>query len=290
MNLEEIRARLAQLANRTSKNSHIWKPREKHIVRCLPNPFNTEDDDPFIEAWFHYGLGDVRSVLCPKKNWGEECVVCDFAEKLYSYTDEKGEQKDADVKESDFELFKKIVSSDKWFVAMVERTKEGLVGPKWWGLSPFVYNELLKIALDEENNEDREVPGIGVLTDFNDAYDVNVELYKANNQDGKGNKKPFNLTEVKERKKTSKLAASKQECKEILDKIPEFFGTVYQKVTSEEIEKIFNDFIASGATEKEPDDGTDGVEHKSNSAEAPIEGISVDEAVESVASDEAAAQ
>ena len=82
LDLSKMKAKLDKLANNgkeAGSNSGKWKLEEgQHSVRIVP----TEDGDPFKEMFFHYGVNN-KTVLCPKKNFGDSCPVCDFASQLW---------------------------------------------------------------------------------------------------------------------------------------------------------------------------------------------------------------
>jgi len=283
MNLQEIRDRLNKLNTKTSKKNDLWKPKDVHVIRCLPYPHGEE---PFLELGFHYELGKTRSILCPKFNDGDDCAVCDFADKLRNWNDEDGNEKPEVVRRADFEIFKKIQVKERYYVPMVERMPDGsLSAPKFWAFGQGIYNKLLEMCLDEEMNEDRseDQQGSAVLTCIDSAYDININFKQPNNADKKGNEKKFPVTDIKEKKKPSPLGLSKAETDELLAKVPNI-DNVYDKVSSAEVEKIFNDFVNEGAAEVEVKD--DGVEYEANSAEKPVEGgQSIDEAFGEMASE-----
>ncbi len=275
MNLDQIRAKLQGLNKKTGKRRDLWKPKDKHTVRLLPYPHG---DEPFIELGFHYELGDTRSLLCPKHVFGKECAICNFADKLRSWKDEDGVDKPESLRKADFEIFKKIQVRERWYVPMVERLEGGAISePKFWAFGKTIYEQLLKMCLDEEMNDDcSHDGGTLVLTDPDSAYDVTVDFALPNNKDGKGNQRSFPLTTIKEKKRPSKLLKNKGEIKGLLEKVPKMLE-VYPEVSSEEVERIFNAFVGSiGETDDSSDTGT---EYAANSAEAPVEGgLSIDEA------------
>jgi len=275
MNLQEIRNRLNKLANQTTKRKDLWKPKDVHTIRCLPYPHG---DEPFLELGFHYELGKTRALLCPNHNYGDDCAVCEAAAKLRSWTDESGVDKPEKQRHDDFEIFKKIQVKERYYIPMVERGHEG-EGPKFWAFGKSIYEKLLKMCIDEEMNEDRDDDGgTLVLTSVDNAYDITVDFAQPNNKDGKGNAKTFPITDIKEKKRASKLGLSEKETEELLGKIPNI-ESVYDKVSSKEVEKIFSDFMNEGAPEVDGSKEDAGVEYKSNSAEKPVEGgQSIDEA------------
>lgn len=287
MNLDQIRAKLAGLNKKTNKRRDLWKPKDKHVIRCLPYPHG---DEPIIELGWHYDIKDRGGVLCPKHNEGKDCAICDFAEKLRSWNDpETGVEKPEKLRKADFELFKKIAIKERWYIPVVERGFEDH-GPKFYAFGKSIYEQLLKMCLDEEMNEDvNHEGGTKILTDPNCAYDLNVEFYKGNNEDGKGNKRSFPLTDIKEKKRPSKLAKTKKEADALIDAIPNI-NEVYEFETPEAVEKIFEQFVNSGgaATVDTEDAGKEykPKKYKSNSAEKPVEGgQSIDEAFEDILAD-----
>jgi len=272
MNLEEIKARLAALANGGSKKKDMWKPKDKHVIRLLPYPHG---DEPFIELGFHYELGATKTLLCPKFNFGKECAVCEFADKLRSWNDEDGNAKKEAERKADFEIFKKIQVKQRYYVPMIERGHES-EGPKFWSFGKTIYEILLNMCLDEEMNGAVGSTGTGVLTDVDKAFDLKIDFKNADNKDGKGNAKNFPITEVKNSLSPTALLKSKKEAAELIEKVPNM-NDVYPEVSSSEVKKAFMQFINSNAADPEVKDT--GKEYKSNSAEKPVEGTrSLDEA------------
>ena len=59
-----------------SKQNIFWKPQDgDQTVRIVP----TADGDPFKQYYFHYNVGKNPGFICPKKQHGKECPVCNFA-------------------------------------------------------------------------------------------------------------------------------------------------------------------------------------------------------------------
>lgn len=286
MNLAEIRKRIEDLNNRTKKAGKFWRPKDEHDVRLLPQKGS---EDPFIERTFHGNIGTQWPVLCPK-NFGEECSVCELAEKLRSWKDEEGNDKPDAIRKKDWELFKKIQAKPKFFVALVERGKEAY-GPAYWQFTEYVYKQILSICGDEENNENRDDEGGAmVLVSPTNAYDLHVSLQKAGQ---KGNATKFDNTEVKEKKKTSKLLADKAEAKKLLESVPSL-DDVLPPVSAKEVHKTLMSFINGGAgADASADAGKEDVEYsgaseekvavKSNNAEKLKGKKSIDEAFDDLA-------
>lgn len=277
MDINAIKARLAQLSNKTKKNKDIWKPTDEHDIRALPHPY-AKGDDPFVELFFHYDIGNEPPILCPKYNFGDDCELCDFCDQLRSYKTPTGDQKKEADKKGDWEIFKKISAKNCFAFPMVERGMEE-EGARWCRTNPTNYTELLGICADEENNkeiaEQGGKGGVDVLFNPDCAYDLHVS-YKKKGE--KGNTKQFNLVEFKEKKRTSALSKDKTQVEKILASIKPIYD-VYPRVTSAEVSKIFKKFMGNSAPEAKPEGG---VEYKTNSKEKSVPGVglSIDDAFE----------
>ena len=76
IDLNKMKQKLASAQGNGGGKSDFWKITEgEHTVRLLPS----EDGDPFREFWFHYNVGTHNGFLCPKRNFGDNCPVCEFA-------------------------------------------------------------------------------------------------------------------------------------------------------------------------------------------------------------------
>ena len=80
INIDKMRAKLATVRGEGGDRDTFWRPQDgEQAIRIIP----TADGDPFKEKWFHYNLGTNPGFLCPKRNYGEDCPVCDFASQLW---------------------------------------------------------------------------------------------------------------------------------------------------------------------------------------------------------------
>ena len=90
INIEQMRAKLEASKNGGArKNDNTkWKPQQgDQTIRIVP----TSDGDPFKEFHFHYNVGKNPGILCPKKNHGDDCPICNFASTLWKEGVEKNE-------------------------------------------------------------------------------------------------------------------------------------------------------------------------------------------------------
>ena len=64
IDLDAIRKRLNGLQNKTSQQNNLWKPEPgKQVVRIVPYTHNK--DNPFVELFFHYNLGQNKTFMSP---------------------------------------------------------------------------------------------------------------------------------------------------------------------------------------------------------------------------------
>ncbi len=143
MDLEKLRRKLDQLKNPGKKRftSDLWKPKPKgeiSKIRFIKYPYS---DDPFIEKWFHYRIGEGRSILCPRRNFGKICPICDLANKL----NETGDPQDK-------ELARDFWPKQRVYGVVVDREDPELT-PKFYGFGKTVYTVLIEHLLDEEYSD-----------------------------------------------------------------------------------------------------------------------------------------
>ena len=155
MDLNAIKNRLSQLQTTNTRTSNLWKPSPgTQIVRIVPYKFN--QDNPFIELYFHYDLGG-KNYLSPI-SFGRPDPIEEFAQKLKS-TGSK----------DDYRLGRKIEAKMRTFAPVIVRGEENQ-GVKFWGFGKTVYQELLSIIAD---------PDYGDITDSVNGRDVAVEFKTA---------------------------------------------------------------------------------------------------------------
>lgn len=280
--LAEMRARLQQLNQRTSKKNDLFKAKDEHDLRLLPDP---DGGDPFVVRTFHYELGGA-SCLCPRANFGKPCKVCDFCDKLKAWKDPTtGQDKPERERKADFEIFRKIQPTEKALVRCIERTKEGFSdeGPKWWSPGFTNNNKILELCSDAELKEAVGLSpdsddGLNVLFDVTNAFELHVSFKKKNNEDGKGNKKNANITEItKTSLKPKPLSKDKREIEKILSACKNI-NDVYPEQSSAEVAAIFDKWIGSSSDEASTEGGVE--KYGSNTSEdaAVKGGKSIDEA------------
>ena len=165
MDITKIKDRLNQLQSTTSTKDSFWKPQPgKTQIRIVPYKFNK--DNPFVEAYFHYNLGQNKTYLSPA-TFGRPDPVEEFSRKLKSSGNKE-----------DWLQGRRIEPKLRTFAPIVVRGEEH-EGVKWWGFGKTVYQELLGIIAD---------PDYGDITDATGGRDIVVERQtpaEAGNQYGK---------------------------------------------------------------------------------------------------------
>ena len=165
MDINAIKNRLTQLESTSSTTKSFWKPQPgKQVVRIVPYKHNK--DNPFIELFFHYSLGDNKTYLSPV-SFGRPDPVQEFADKLKS-TGNKDEWIQG----------KRLEPKMRTFAPVVVRGKES-EGVKFWGFGKTVYQELLGVIAD---------PDYGDITDATNGRDIGIDRQtpaEAGNQYGK---------------------------------------------------------------------------------------------------------
>ena len=165
MDINAIKSKLATLQSTTSTKENFWKPEPgTQVVRVVPYKHNK--DNPFIELFFHYNLGNNKTYLSPL-SFGRPDPVAEFADKLKS-TGNKDEWIQG----------KRLEPKMRTFAPVVVRGKES-EGVKFWGFGKTVYQELLGVIAD---------PDYGDITDATTGRDIGIERQtpaEAGNQYGK---------------------------------------------------------------------------------------------------------
>ena len=165
MDISKIKNRLNQLQATTSNKDNFWKPEPgKQVVRVVPYKHNK--DNPFIELFFHYNLGNNKTYLSPL-SFGRPDPVAEFADKLKS-TGNKDEWIQG----------KRLEPKMRTFAPVIVRGKES-EGVKFWGFGKTVYQELLGVIAD---------PDYGDITDATNGRDIGIDRQtpaEAGNQYGK---------------------------------------------------------------------------------------------------------
>jgi hypothetical protein len=221
INMELMRRKLATLRgeNKGNGNSVFFRPDDGDTdIRIVPAP----DGDPLKEMFFHYNVGNHQGgIMCPKRNFGERCPICDFASSLWR---EAAENNDDESKK----LAKSLFVRTRYFSPVVVRGREE-EGIKVYGYGKTAYELLLGYILD---------PEYGDVTDINEGTDITLTYTKPTKPGA------FPQTNLKMRRNTSPLIEDVDAISPLLDRMPDF-DSLFERLTPEQIDAILDEQLAS---------------------------------------------
>ena len=221
LDLSKMREKLqtSKNGNKQKRDNTKWRPTEgDQTIRVIP----TEDGDPFKEFHFHYNVGKNPGILCPKRNHGEDCPICDFASHLWR----QGVESNDDTAKREA---KKLFVRKRYFSPILVRGEEA-EGVRVWSYGKTAYETLLGLVLD---------PDYGDITDPETGTDI-VLTYNVPGTPGS-----FPKTTLKPRRRPSVLCdEAVASCDELLNSVPDF-DTLFQRQTSEEIQALLDEFLST---------------------------------------------
>ena len=222
INMELMRKKLATLrgeGQRDSGDSIFFKPDEgDQDIRIVP----TQDGDPLKEVFFHYNVGEHKGgIVCPKRNFGERCPVCDFASAVWK---DGTENNDEEAKK----LAKSLFVRGRYFSPVVVRGREE-EGIKVYGYGKKAYELLLGYILD---------PEYGDITDVGEGTDITLTYTKPTTPGA------YPQTSMKMRRNTSSLLEDTEAIPALLDRMPDF-ASLFERKTPEEIDAILDEQLIS---------------------------------------------
>ena len=214
MDINAIKSKLSQLQSTTSTKENFWKPEPgKQVVRVVPYKHNK--DNPFIELYFHYNLGNNKTYLSPV-SFGKPDPVSEFADKLKS-TGNKDEWIQG----------KRLEPKMRTFAPVVVRGKES-EGVKFWGFGKTVYQELLSVIAD---------PDYGDITEAMAGRDIMIERQtpaEAGNQYGK--------TTVRVKPNQSAITEDKEVLEKVLNNQADL-TELYTEPTYDELKDVLANYL-----------------------------------------------
>ena len=221
INMELMRRKLATLRgdNKGNGNSVFFRPDDGDTdIRIVPAP----NGDPLKEMFFHYNVGNHQGgIMCPKRNFGERCPICDFASSLWR---EAAENNDEESKK----LAKSLFVRTRYFSPVVVRGREE-EGIKVYGYGKTAYELLLGYILD---------PEYGDITDINEGTDITLTYTKPTKPGA------FPQTNLKMRRNTSPLIEDVDAISPLLDRMPDF-DSLFERQTPEQIDAILDEQLAN---------------------------------------------
>ena len=218
INLEKMRAKLAAVQNNgDSSKSAFWRPNDgNQTIRVVP----TEDGDPFKEVYFHYNV-TKGGILCPKRNFGDSCPICDFASNLWREGADKND-------ESSKKMAKSLFVRQRFFSPVLVRGEE-TDSVRWWGYGKTAYESLLNLVLN---------PDYGDITDTDEGTDIVLQY-------GKPAGAQFPQTKLQPRRRPSPLSEDTDTTTMYLNSIQDIME-LFERKSPGEVEKLLEEFISGG--------------------------------------------
>ena len=216
LDMAKMKSKLQDLeSGGKSKQDNVWwRPQEgDQDIRIVP----TEDGDPFKVYHFHYNLGEGArgGVLCPKRQFGENCPICDFASKLWQEGTDDSKK-----------MAKSLFVRQRFFSPVIDRDNEE-AGVRIWGYGKTIYETLLGLVLN---------PDYGDITDVDAGVDFTL-TYTLPKSKG-----AFPQTNLVPKRKSSALAKNKGAIKEMLESVPEIH-TLFQRKSPADVKAILESFL-----------------------------------------------
>jgi len=210
---DKLREKIERLKNPQKGGGprNTWKPKADTStnVRLVRYPHQGAEE-PYVELWFHYGLG--TPFLCPNKLKGEDCAACSLSQSLMKkYTKE------------DYKLAKSVGPVQRFYAVVVDRTDPSMT-PKFWGFGEDTYLELLEKLLDAD---------FKTYLDPMTGYDLTVTSKKI-----KDRKYPKVTTQFRPNK--CRLADSEKKIKDIINAIPKIQNE-FEMLANDDIKKRLTD-------------------------------------------------
>ena len=214
MDISVIKNKLNQLQQTNNRTSSLWKPGPGNTqVRIVPYKFNK--DNPFIELYFHYDMGD-KHYLSPV-SFGRPAPIEEFAVKL----------KTSGNKE-DYKLGRKIEAKMRTYAPVIVRGEEH-EGVKFWGFGKMVYQELLSVISD---------PDYGDITDPVKGRDIVVE-FKTSEETGRA----FPSTTIRVKPNQTALTENPDVMKVVKD-TQKKITDIYQEMSYEDLQGALETWLS----------------------------------------------
>lgn len=221
--VNSVKAKLdAMTASGKGQKSLVWRPTrgKEEQVRVVPYKHGS---DPFNELYFHYEIGAVKTILCPKTAGIEEdCPICDYSKFLLS----------KERSDKNYALYKRLKSRLRVYVPVIVRGDED-AGIKFWGIGKNTYTAIGRLFID---------PEYGDLSDPIKGRDVKVLATNPTAQ------YIYGQVDVRPSANASPLNSNSQLAKQWITECPKVFEA-FSTMTKEEIQTTLDVFIAQGDSE-----------------------------------------
>lgn len=270
LDLDEIRKRQARLKGEGTgggnrKNLFFFPEEGISKVRLLP--WQDHPGNPFKEIWYYYTLcgyteykGKRQKGKAPMalRQFGVDDPIQERIQILRSKEKEDGTEKTEEEHAEDLEFCKKLYPTQTIYMPVIVRGKEN-EGPKLWSFSGRkVYERMCELLLKDNVGQaimDTGEKGcdIEITVKFNPAQEGNLGKSTGVDPD------LFNI---------SALTENEEQLEAWMKEIPDPLKLMAKRrITYEELEKRFDDWMAEGSE----DDNSDGTSRGGDTEEAPTE-------------------
>lgn len=190
---DRLKERLKGLKERGGL-AHLWRPPKDgtSTVRIVPYKHD-KDGIPFLEYYYHYNISD-KPITCPKNTFGNPCPICELVSAYW-----KGS-------EDDKKIAKSWGARTRIHIPVLVRGEEDR-GVRFYSCGTQVYESLLNYLMD---------PDYENMLDPEEGNDIKISVTPPTDNN------PFPKTDVRVRPKSTPLAATKSEIKELVDGVQDF--------------------------------------------------------------------
>jgi|ETNvirnome_2_300_1030623.scaffolds.fasta_scaffold23145_1 hypothetical protein len=221
LDLDAIRSKLNKLEKTTTRQNILWKPSPgESMVRLVPYQHG---NDPFVELYFCYNIGKVRTILSPV-TFGKDCPINEATTNLR-----------ATGNKEDFELARKISPKLRIYAPVVVRGKES-EGVKFYGFGKTVYQTMLNYFLDAD---------YGDLSHATKGRDITIKYTAPNSANTYGS------TEIRPKPNQTPLMESVDEAKKLIESVPHI-NEIFEEKSYEDVEKVWQAFLNENENPEEP--------------------------------------
>lgn len=202
MDIEKMKRELAAIregnggssSNDDGINYFKMEPGNRYQVRVLE-----AEAGPVIKEWhWHFGVAGRNHIICNKRNFNDECPVCELASAMWREYDDGGR-----TDESLGNAAKKLFAKNRFYANVLERGDED-AGPKVYSFGKRVAESMYESFLDPDYD--------AKFLDPESGYDFKIKYDREDPNDMRTSK-----TIVKASPKPSPLAESVDEGQSIVE-------------------------------------------------------------------------
>lgn len=280
MNKDALRRIMEKIDSSNRRKANIWKPAINEDgsscesrVRILPYKHD-DDGNPFRELYFYYEIGSQvgeRSLIAPYQSYGEPDPILDFLNDL------RASSRDQET----YRVWKSFQPKLRIYAPVLVRWAKDASnsledqGVQWWGFSPTVFKQFLKVILSEDY-EDVDI------TDPYEGIDFTVATEKI------PGKKYYETTIFPARKESPLAGTAKKPDKERIEELIESIEgirSIFPPKSAEEMSVVLDrlqdramaessepdsEGTSRGSDENDSDEGSDSAEVDSDDLTARL--------------------